>query len=203
MSIQQTVYEHFDIERYSSCWPANDQARNEYFDKISNKYYDAIEAEQCAEVKRECKALWMRHKQILQQTDEPMPCSKPPVKVCWNNQCNNEVSWQWGDGKNWCAGDRCVDTITGSQAEHFMKMNCIRMELRRHWEKIEQEVGALEAPATPPHSPTQRKFESPNSVKDLCEKEEEIFPMDLDEFELLSDDSLICDIKEICDGLAD
>lgn len=203
MSIQQTVYEHFDLEKYSSCWQRNNQERMENIDNRNNQMWEEIEAKECDKVRAECKALWLLQKQKIQQNTEPMPCTKPPTKKCWNNQCDYEVSWQWGVNKNWCAGDRCVDVLTGAHAEHYMKMNCIRNELKRHWEKIEEQVGALEAPTTPPLSPIQRVFDSPNSVKDIHESEEEIFPMDLDEYELLSEDSILHDIQELCDVLKD
>lgn len=209
MALQHNVYNPTD---FTTCWQHNDHIRNAKLDKegMFGYRYEAAEDAYCANARAECRALWeIQRKKIQQSVSNPMPCTHPRAKICLNDRCGREVSWEWGDGKNWCCGDRCVETLAGPDATHRMKMNCINMELQRYWENLEREldgIAALEAVSTPTASPVVFSFDSPTSVGDIEEEGmfsmEDIMPLDLHEIDLYCRESLSSEIIEAgCDDL--
>lgn len=215
MAFQHNVYNHLDNDDPATCWQYNDQLRNDMLDKegVYGDTYDDAERNYCAKVKAECRALWeISKKRIQHNVTNPMPITlspKPTTKICWRAGCQNEVSWEWGDGKNWCCGDQCVDTLMPN-ASHFMKMNCICMELKRYWERVEKEldeIAALEAVSTPDTWPNvDFSFGSPTSVHDIEQdgmfSMDDIMPLDLNETDLYCYESLSNELKDLgCDDL--
>jgi len=208
MAFQHNVFNHLDNEDPATCWQYNDQLRNEIMDNEKKEDWEAAEDAYCAKVKAECRALWeISRKRIQHNVTNPMPVTfspkAPPTKICWRAGCQNEVSWEWGDGKNWCCGDQCVNTLMPN-ASHFMQMNCIRMELRRYWQKVEREVDALSTPDAWPD--VDFSFGSPTSVNDIEEdgmfSMEDIMPLDLNETDLYCYESLSTELEEVgCDDL--
>ena len=131
----------------------------------------------CLKATEECKEIWKRERNILQQNDEnPMPVTKSNIKFCLNHCCNNEVSWQWSCYKNWCAGDRCVKAIVFN-ADAETEEKCINNELQQFWNNYavdDENIYISHSPFT--------TF-SPTSVK------EQLF-VDFNEIDLLSDEIL-------------
>ena len=201
MSIQRNASHPWD---YTTSWEYHDWRRNNFIEEEKKEDWESAEDIYVAKVKAECRALWeIQRRKIQRNVANPMPYTHPRAKLCFNDRCANEVSWQWGDGKNWCCGDRCVDSIVGAEATHRMKMNCIRMELKRYWEGVEQALEgdvALEAVSSP------NLLSSPTSVKDIEEEGmfsmDDILPMDLHEIDLYCHESLSSEIKEAgCEDL--
>ena len=209
MSIQRNASHPYD---YETSWEYHDWRRNHFIEEGKKEEWEAAENAYCAKIKAECRALWeIQRRKIQHNVSNPMPItlsSKPYTRVCWRAGCQNEVSWEWGDGKHWCCGDRCVDTLMPN-ASHQMKMNCIRMELKRYWENLEKEldgIAALEAVSTPDASPVDFSFDSPTSVNDIEQEGmfsmEDIMPLDLDEIDLYCYESLSNELKDLrCDDL--
>ena len=212
MAFQHNVYNHLDNSDPATCWQYNDQLRNDMLEKEEDEIWEESQAIYMANARRECKMLWRKAKKAIQHNvSNPMPITLPPTlptKMCWRAGCQKEVSWEWGDGKNWCCGDRCVDILM-PHASHQMKMNCIRMELKRYWENLEREmdgIAALEAVSTPDASIVDFSFDSPTSVNDIEQdgmfSMEDIMPLDLNEIDLYCYESLSTELKELgCDDL--
>ena len=205
MSIQRNASHPRD---YETSWEYHDWRRNHFMEEEKKEDWEKAEDAYIAKTKAECRALWeIQRKKIQHNVSNPMPCTHPRAKLCFNDRCGREVSWQWGDGKNWCCGDRCVETLMPNST-HKMKMNCIRMELQRYWNDIERQLGdiALEAVSTPEAQPVPFSFDSPTSVGDIEQdgmfSMEDILPMDFDEFDLYCYESLSSELKEVgCDDL--
>ena len=206
MATQRNAYNHLDNESYERCWQWNDQLRNERInneeDDIWNETMDVISLT----AREEAKKLWKIQKEKIQRNvSYPMPCNHPRARLCRRDGCQFEVNWQWGDGKHWCCGDRCVDVETGPNATHQMKMNCIRLELQRYWKNFERELDEIHR-STPPQLPSSSRFSSPKSVRDV-ENElfsmDDILPMDFDELDLYCDETLSIELKQAgCENLS-
>jgi len=183
--------QHYDRLDYGKCWEYNDQRRNANLDKFFKQEEEADEIRMSDVARAECKKLWeQQRRKILTNASKPMACYKATTKCCYNHHCFNEVNWQWSNVKNFCAGDRCVQQLSGPGWGHKMQMNCIRMELHRYWEAFEMEVEDI-SPSSP--------LVSPSSVQDNVDP---FTPMDMEEFNLLSDESLIFDLEDLeCDEL--
>ena len=182
--------QHYDRYNYDTCWQYHDEQRNAVFDKAYNDDAEELEEIQCEKVRKECKNIWEMQRNVKEESKAiPMACSRPAVKKCYNENCNYEVNWQWALEKNYCAGDRCVEELVPG-VNHQLKMNCIRMELKRYWENIERQLDDDET------------FDSPTSVKDCQVEEEAMFPMDLNEMDLYCDEKLLFSLEELeCDSV--
>ena len=147
--------------------------------EVDDTEFEAILKKHCKKTSQECKELWNNERTVA----NPMPISKPARKKCWNSHCCLEVSWQWAIGKNWCAGDRCVESILGPDANLEQKNECIKKELERYWEQMEREIEE-EAKIDIIHPMSPFISTSPTSVQ------EEFF-VDFEYKELLSDEILV------------
>jgi hypothetical protein len=205
MALQQNVYNHLDNRNSATCWGYNDQLRIDVLEKHKNEIWEERERSYTAELgksREEAKRLWKREKDKSQRNvSSPMPCTHPLAKRCFNDYCRREVSWEWGDSKNWCCGDRCVEMLAGPYASHRMKMNCIRMELKRYWAGLEAELDGLnnfETTFDSDYSPI--TFDSPTSVLDTIEHDgmfdlEDIMPLDSNSVDLYCYESLSTELK--------
>lgn len=188
-----------DRWQFTTCWQYHDQVRNQKVDDEKMMQYEEAVKPYCDRVRKECHALWKAQKdKVNQNASTPMPLFGSE-KCCMNDSCHNKVSWEWSYDKNYCAGDCCVEDLVEPGVSHQMKMNCIRMELLRYFEKMEQELDAMAVPTTPLGEFSMFALNSPTSVQEPVD-DDLIFPMDWDEFELLSEESLISEVKDLlCD----
>jgi hypothetical protein len=176
----------YDVENFSKCWQYNDQVRNAKLDKERNEIYEEAENKYCDRIRAECKQLWAHSSSPVSMMVKPTP-----LKKCYNHNCYNEVNWQWATVKNFCAGDRCVEQLL-PDATHKMKMNCIRMELKRYWENFELELSNATSSQIETVAST-----SPSSVQYIDSDQ-----VDFDESDLYCDETLIFELEDLeCDSV--
>ena len=131
---------------------------------------------------RECKRLWNKERNI---DANPMPITKPfKTKQCLNHYCHNKVSWQWALTKHFCAGNRCVQSIVGVNANVDLQRRCINEELTRHWHNFEEVLNKGYNTKTSP-------FIEPLSESVNLVDVNEVFTLDFDYYDLLSDEILV------------